>query len=113
MLRLKDKEALVAIFSRKGSFGEELIALLEGATSYDTEDTGVGFYSKIRLEHPIIEMPIIRMLEYNFTSPEFPLGGSFMCTIVSEFELELEAVTLGEGEWPKVFSMETLQEIVD
>lgn len=100
MLRQQETLALELIFRGEDKLSKAVRARINEAESIDWEATGVGFYSTIKLKSPLAEVPDIRMWEYNFNHPDFPHGGSFMCTVVSESELELEAVTLGGADWP-------------
>lgn len=73
---------------------------IRDAESVRWENTGVGFFSTIKLNSPIPVIPTMRMWQYNFRHPDFPHGGSYMCYIVDDQELELEAVTFGGADWP-------------
>lgn len=100
MLKQQEILALKLIFHGKDELSRAINERLDKAESSDWEETGVGFYSTIKLKFPLAEVPSIRMWEYNFAHPEFPHGGSFMCTVVSKDALELEAVALGGVNWP-------------
>lgn len=100
MLNKQEVLGLNLIFSGDDELSRAINERMNDAESIDWEETGVGFYSTIKLKSPLINVPDIRMWEYNFSHPDFPHGGSFMCTIVSENELELEAVTFGGANWP-------------
>ncbi|MCX2832922.1 hypothetical protein OQJ64_15205 [Microbulbifer thermotolerans] len=100
MLSQQETLALGLVFRGEDKFSEAVRERIKEAESIDWEATGVGFCSTIKLKSPLAELPDIRMWEFNFSHPDFPHGGSFMCTVVSESELELEAVTLGGADWP-------------
>ncbi|EHV9834101.1 hypothetical protein AB3A53_000207 [Vibrio vulnificus] len=100
MLRQQETLALKLIFRSENELSKAIKERIDEAESIDWEETGVGFYSTIRLKSPLAKVPDIHMWEYNFSHPDFPHGGSFMCTVVSENKLELEAVTLGGVDWP-------------
>ena len=69
------------------------------------KSTGVGFFLNVWMPLPIEVVPEMRMWEFNFKHPAFPLGGSFMCTIENKNTLELEGVTLGDAKWPRVVDL--------
>lgn len=100
MLHTQDKLAIEIIFRDSNELSSEIKSRLKHAESTNREETGVGFYSTIKLNSPLKKVPDIKMWEFNFSHPSFPDGGSYMCTIVSENEFELEAVTLGGADWP-------------
>ncbi len=111
MLRQQEILALKQIFRDGNKLSSAIKDRIDEAVSIDWEETGVGFYSTIRLNVPLDKLPDVRMWEYNFSHPDFPYGGSFMCTVVSESELELEAVTLGGAAWPRHMDPEQLREL--
>ena len=111
MLHTQDKLALEMIFRDSSELSSEIKQSLNGADSTNREETGVGFYSTIKLGSPLVEVPDIKMWEFNFSHPSFPDGGSYMCTVVSENELELEAVTLGGANWPSPTDQTLFEEL--
>lgn len=111
MLNQQDIVALNMIFSGTNKLSSEIRKRIHSAINISREETGVGFYSTIKLELPLIEVPEVRMWEYNFSHPYFPNGGSYMCTIVNESELELEAVTLGGANWPNPIDTSLFKEL--
>ncbi|WP_189473112.1 hypothetical protein [Litchfieldella qijiaojingensis] len=111
MLRQQEKLALELIFRGKDKLCSEINEQIGGAESVGWEETGVGFYSTILLKSPLSEIPHVRMWEYNFSHPDFPHGGSYMCTIISESELELEAVAFGGADWPNPNDSKLFEEI--
>lgn len=111
MLRQQEVLALELIFRDESILSRSIREQLAEAKGVNWEETGVGFYSTIKLGSPLKEMPNIRMWEFNFNHPDFPYGGSFMCTIVKECELELEAVTLGGANWPNPTDLTSFEEI--
>ena len=112
-MRLEQQEtlALEMIFRGTSGLSDEIKKRMKDAKVLDRDMTGVGFYSTIKLESPLDEVPEIRMWEYNFKHPDFPYGGSYMCTIVNNSELELEAVTLGGANWPNPVGPELFEEL--
>ena len=111
MLHNQDKLALDMIFRDNSPLSSEIKKLLNGAMSTNREETGVGFYSTIKLDIPLEQVPNIKMWQFTFTHPSFPEGGNYMCSIVSEDELELEAVTLGGADWPNPTSQKLFGEL--
>ena len=111
MLRNQEILALELIFRGDDDLSIAIREKINEAESVDWEETGVGFYSKIRMNSLLGELPDVRMWEYNFSHPKFPHGGSFMCTIISESELELEAVAFGGANWPYLNSIEEFKEL--
>jgi len=100
MLRQDEILALELIFRGEDKLSLAIRKRIGEAESINREETGVGFYSTIKLKSPLVEVPGIRMYDYNFNHPDFPYGGSFICAVVSVYELELEAVTFGGADWP-------------
>lgn len=112
MLCEQEVLALELIFRSDDELSAAIKQRIEGAESVDREKTGVGFFSKIKLRLPLDNIPEIRMWDYNFSHPDFPHGGSFMCSVVSENELELEAVAFGGAHWPNPSSLAKFEELM-
>ncbi|GGK09059.1 hypothetical protein GCM10007426_41580 [Alloalcanivorax dieselolei] len=112
MLRNQEVIALELIFRGADFLSEEIKERIEGAHSVDWEETGVGFYSKIKLGRPLSKVPDVRMWEYNFSHPDFPYGGSYMCVVIGEYDLELEGVALGGADWPNPSDSSLFRELV-
>ena len=78
----------------------KILGQLDKIKVTNREETGVGFYTLIELSCPLGESPKEIMHEYNFNHPNFEHGGSFMCSILNETTVEIEAVSFGGTEWP-------------
>ena len=111
MLDFQDEIALMNIFRGSRPIDLEIRDRLISSVSIDRKDTGVGFYSTIKLHPPLGTVPDVKMWELNFTSSKLPSGGSFMCTIVDEGTLELEAVALAGARWPCLDTADQFDEI--
>lgn len=111
MLNQQDKLALEMIFNNDSQLCTDIKKRIYGAVSINREETGSGFYSTIKLTPPLHNIPDIKMWEFNFKHPNFPDGGSYMCSIVNEFKLELEAVTLGGAVWPNPDNANLFEEL--
>ncbi|KGK15417.1 hypothetical protein [Vibrio navarrensis] len=111
MLRPQEILAINLIFRSENELSKAIKERIDKAESINWEETGIGFYSKIKLKSPLAKVPDIRMWDYNFSHPNFPHGGSFMCTIVGESELELEAVAFGGVDWPYPMDAEQFEEL--
>lgn len=101
-MKLDEQEILAIriVFHDNTVVSQNILELLDSATVIEREKTGVGFYSTIRLSKPLVDIPNIRIREFNFEHPEFLNGGSYMCWFVDSSTIEIEAVTLGEEDWP-------------
>ncbi len=99
------------IFRNKNILGITVKELIDQAISSNYDDTGVGFYSTVELKTPLKKIPDIKMWEYNFNHPKFSYGGSFMCTIINESQLELEAVAFGGDNWPTKIDPSQFEEL--
>ncbi|WP_431689208.1 hypothetical protein [Hahella sp. NBU794] len=111
MLRQQEILALKLIFRGEDDLSQAIRVRIHEAKSFNWQETGVGFYSTIKLKPPLARAPDIRMWEYNFRHPDFPHGGSFMCSVISDNELELEAVALGGACWPYPTAPEQFKEL--
>ena len=101
MLQQQDILALnMIIKENEGDFCLEIKKRIKDLTCVAREETGVGFYSSIKLIPPLETVPEVKLYEFNFNHPDFPHGGSYMCWILNEHEMELEAVTFGGTDWP-------------
>ncbi|OZG73375.1 hypothetical protein BTA51_10120 [Hahella sp. CCB-MM4] len=111
MLRQQEILAIKLVFRNESEISTAIRERINEAVSIDWEETRVGFFSTIKLKSPLTELPSIHMWEFNFSHPDFPHGGSYMCTIVSDTELELEAVSLGGADWPYPENPELFKEL--
>ena len=100
MLPEQDEIALRMIFRDQSVFSLEMVKRIGSAVSLERQETGVGFYSTIKLNPPLSQIPDVKMWEFNFSHPEFPHGGSYMCSVLDDATVELEAVTFGGEKWP-------------
>lgn len=113
MLRQQEILALKLVFRGGDKLSVAVRDRINEATSFDWEETGVGFYSTIKLKQPLDQVPDIRMWSYAFEHPDFPNGGVFNCMIVGADEIELEGVTLGGDSWPYPTNYDKFKEIID
>lgn len=113
MLRQQEILALEVIFQGADNLSRAIRERISEAESFDWEETGVGFYSTIKLKEPLVEVPDIRMWSYAFEHPDFPYGGVFDCMIVNENELELEGVALGGADWPYPTNPDQFKELIE
>ncbi len=111
MLKQQEILALSLIFRGDDLLCKEMRERIHGATSTNWEETGVGFYSTIKLPQPLSEMPELCIQDYSFKHPDFMHGGLFICTIVEKDLLELEAVTLGGQDWPYPENIEDFSDL--
>jgi hypothetical protein len=111
MLNFQDEIALRNVFRGSRPIDREICDRLVSSVSIEHQDTGVGFYSTIGILPPLSSVPDVRMWELNFISPKFLHGGSYMCTVINETTLELEAVAFGGEKWPHLDMADQLNEI--
>lgn len=112
MLRQQEILALELIFRSEDKLSRAIRDRMNEAESINWEETGVGFYSTIKLNKSIDEIPDVRMWSYAFEHSDFPCGGVFNCMIVNENELELEGIALGGADWPNPTDPNLFKELI-
>ncbi|MBM9592380.1 hypothetical protein JWG41_18195 [Leptospira sp. 201903075] len=110
MISKEELRALNLIFAGENEFCFEVRNKINSAQVIDRIDTGVGFTSLIHLTEKLSKMPNVLMWQFAFDHPSFPEGGSFMCMVLSEEELELEGVALGGKDWPVGYNLDLFRE---
>jgi hypothetical protein len=111
MLLHNDEVAIRKIFRGSTPVELEIGSRIESFESIEYVDTGVGFYSTVRVDPPLRAVPEIKMWELNFTNSKFPHGGSLMCSILDASTLKLEGVAFGGAAWPSLSLDDELCEI--
>lgn len=112
MLRQQVILGLEMVFRDSSALSSEIKERIADAEGISWEETGVGFFSTVRLKRPLSSVPEISMWDYAFEHPDFPFGGTYNCVIASDNELELEGVTLGGTDWPFPTEKEKFREII-
>jgi hypothetical protein len=100
MLHEQDKVALQVLFRGSDPLSRAIASRIATARSHDRDENPSGFYSSIVLAQPLDELSGDLVREVRFRHPQFPNGGSYMCSIVSATELDVEAEAAGGAPWP-------------
>jgi hypothetical protein len=108
LLKAEERFALRMLFRGSDATSVAVRAQLETSQVVDRKETGVGFFTSIRLTAPL---PITtqHQWDWNFEHCHLSHGGSFMCWISDASLLELEAVA-HNGVWPDSFDPDDFRE---
>lgn len=107
-LTAEERFALRMLFPGSDATSVAVRAQLDTSQVVDRRETGVGFFTSVRLMAPL---PITaqRQWDWNFEHRRLSHGGSFMCWVSDPSHLELEAVA-HNGEWPDSFDPDDFKE---
>ncbi|MBB6580124.1 hypothetical protein HNP33_004255 [Comamonas odontotermitis] len=98
----EEKFALMKLFGGNTDFDIAVISQLDRAEVLERKETGVGYFSTIKLMDSIQNFTNINERSWNFNHKFLKYGGLFIAFCDPPNLIELEAV-VHDGLWPKKF----------
>lgn len=94
--------AMSMLFGDSRLFEESIIQQLDRAEVLERTETGVGYFTQIRLENHLPDCFNRKIWDWNFNHKDLQYGGSFIAYYSPPNLIELEAVA-HDGLWPTRF----------